>query len=33
VSSQVLNAGEIAIVVDENGNENLKIGNGLSSFG
>lgn len=33
VSSQVLNAGEIAIVVDENGNENLKIGNGISSFG
>lgn len=33
MSSEVLNAGEIAIVVDGDGNENMKIGNGLSSFG
>lgn len=32
VSDVILQPGELAIVVDENGNENIKIGNGLSAF-
>lgn len=33
LSGTILQSGEVAIVTNPDGNENLKIGNGISSFG